>query len=115
MRGWERRNGEQLLPIFFLLLLFFVLGVFARCLLIIIAGNFELIRGADRPARTLSPLPASPGEGKIKKFGAAAQKKEVHQSEGVGTAFWGATAPIFLLLRPRRFRSMFRNNYCWKY
>ena len=49
-------------------------------------------------------LPGNPGEGKNKNVGAAAQKKEVHQSEGVGTAFWGATAPIFLLLlRPRRF------------
>ena len=28
-------------------------------------------------------LPGNPGEGKIKNFGAAAQKKEVHQSEGV--------------------------------
>ena len=41
-------NGSQ----FFFL---FVLGVFARCLLINIVWNFELIRGGDRPARRFAP------------------------------------------------------------
>ena len=57
----------------------------------------------------------------MKNFRAAAQKKEIHQSEGCRTAYaipgrvggGVGRAPIFLLLllllRPRRFRSMFTN------
>ena len=57
-------------------------------------------------------------DGKVKKIGAAAQKKEIHQSEGGERRNGEQLLPIFLLLlllRPWRFRSMFTNNYCWKF
>ena len=64
----------------------------------------------------------------MKNFRAAAQKKEIHQSEGCRTAYaipgrvggGVGRAQIFLLLllllllllRPRRFCSVFKVNYC---